>query len=161
MDLKTEPEIQLITIKPELLFVDTDLYNLDGEQARYKSSDIFDEENIADQNSHNFDDENISFQTLQNFVEEYVGYHFLTELGMGNTSCQDTVETNRKMLKKKQKVDFHQTKKIFKCPRCNYAKSYHMSLKRHIYMHHPEIESNISSTQRLSCNICHTRLFLL
>ena len=34
-----------------------------------------------------------------------------------------------------------------------------MSLKRHTYIHHPEIESNLSQKQRLFCNICGKRFY--
>ena len=99
-------------------------------------------------------------------LEEEIGYHFLAQLQQAiiNSSTPDIAEgidssrQNKTSIKKQG--DFQENHaKIYKCPICSYSKTYHMGVKRHIYVHHPEIDSKLSPRQRLSCKLCDKRFY--
>eukprot|EP00090_Calanus_glacialis_P040632 TRINITY_DN70960_c0_g1_i1.p1 TRINITY_DN70960_c0_g1~~TRINITY_DN70960_c0_g1_i1.p1 ORF type:complete len:100 (+),score=11.58 TRINITY_DN70960_c0_g1_i1:22-300(+) len=73
----------------------------------------------------------------------------------------DTMDSSRKNKTTiKRQGDFEEDHaKIYKCPLCSYSKTYHMGVKRHIYIHHPEIDSKLSPGQKLSCKMCHKRYY--
>jgi len=87
-------------------------------------------------------------------LNENIGYHFLTQL-------QQAIDNNKnKSFSNPEDSDSDISQpKINYCPLCNYSKNYHLSVKRHIYIHHPEIDSQLPPAQRLSCNICHKRYY--
>jgi len=101
------------------------------------------------------DDEN-----SEHIFEEDIGYHFLTQLqkAFGGIDQQDLNLSKESCIQEDFDPDMTEPE-MYECPNCSYSKTYHLSVKRHIYIHHPEIDSQLPLGQRLSCNICEKRYY--
>jgi len=99
----------------------------------------------------------------QIFDDENIGYHFLTQLQQAidknkNEEHHDLDMNDNFCILEDSDSDIPEPE-MYHCPLCNYSKTYQLSVKRHIYIHHPEIDSHLPPSQRLSCNICNKRYY--
>jgi len=99
----------------------------------------------------------------QIFDDENIGYHFLTQLQQAidknkNEEHHDLDMNDNFCILEDSDSDIPEPE-MYHCPLCNYSKTYQLSVKRHIYIHHPEIDSHLPPGQRLSCDICNKRYY--
>jgi len=99
-------------------------------------------------------------ENSENSFEEDIGYHFLTQLqqAFGGVDQQDISLSKESCIQEDFDPDMTEPE-MYECPNCSYSKTYHLSVKRHIYIHHPEIDSQLPLGQRLSCNLCEKRYY--
>jgi len=99
-------------------------------------------------------------ENSEHIFEEDIGYHFLTQLqqAFGGVDQQDISLSKESCIQEDFDPDMTEPE-MYECPNCSYSKTYHLSVKRHIYIHHPEIDSQLPLGQRLSCNLCEKRYY--